>query len=415
MSSRSDIEKVLAANDIVAVIGDHLSLQNKGREMVGLCPFHDDAKPSMTVSPQKQIFKCFACGAGGDVLGFFKDYHHLTFPEALRQLADRAGIELENKPSPQDRHARDMRARLADANGQAVAYYRRALHTDAGNTTRAYLAERGVSAEMIETFQLGYAPDSWDALSKWVAKSHKDQAAFEQAGLVSRGGRNGWNDRLRHRLIFPILDELNRTVAFGARYLEGSTRQDKSDAKYLNSPDTLLFDKSRVLYGMHAASASMRKQRRAVVVEGYMDVIACHQYGITTAVAALGTAFTAGHVKMLRRYVDQIDFVFDADAAGQRAAERAAEVAVAEGIDARVIVLPDDPAMQAQLGGKDPDEILAQPGGLERFNALLDAGEDVLPWLLSRFEQQYRGSHNMSSRMRMAEAFFTAFRPRRII
>ncbi|MEO0477195.1 MAG: DNA primase, partial [Planctomycetota bacterium] len=366
-SGNNDRERVHASTDLIRLIGEHVQLRPKGREFAGLCPFHDDKNPSMMVSPQKQIYKCFSCGAGGDCFSFVMDYHKLSFPEALKMLADRSGIELTPfKPgkggSAPDPKSSDRRKRLLSVNEQALAFFRAQLQSPAGEPVRDYLAKRGVSAEMIEQFQLGYAPHSWHALSEEVSAKRLDKPAFEAAGLIANGNR-GLYDKLRHRLIFPIGDRLGRPIAFGGRTLPGNELDDPTvDAKYLNSPETLLFNKSRTLYGLDLAKQPIINSKTAVIVEGYTDVIACHQHDRRNVIAALGTAFTAEHAKDLRRLCDKVVLVFDGDAAGHKAADRAVEVLLTSEIDVAVVILPE---------GKDPDELLAQGGGEEAWDALI--------------------------------------------
>ena len=395
-----DRDKVQAATDLVRLIGEQINLKAKGREFVGLCPFHDDKKPSMQVSPQKQIYKCFSCGAGGDAFSFVMNYHKMTFVESLKYLAQRAGIELTPWTPGKGSGIRDQgsekradeRKALAEANERAVGFYRAMLrHVEHGAEARAYLERRGVTAEMIDTFQLGYAPDRWDGLVQTIPHKGWDAKPFEAAGLIKpRKTGDGSFDFLRHRLIFPIFDAIGRPIAFGGRKL-----REEDEPKYLNSPETPLFHKSATLYGLHAAKKPIIDAKTAVLVEGYTDVIACHQAGACNVVAALGTALTAEHVRELRRYCEHVILVMDGDAAGQKAADRAIEVFLTGDLDVSIAVLPD---------GQDPDELL-KTGGLERWNEVLTTATDAITFQFERVAEQLDGGGTVTGRQRVAEGF----------
>ncbi len=402
-SGNNDRDRVLTSTDIVRLIGEHVQLRPKGREFAGLCPFHDDKNPSMQVSPQKQIYKCFSCGAGGSCFDFVMNYHKLSFPEAMKMLADRAGIELTpfkpgkggSAPNPQ---SSDRRKRLLAVNELALAYFQAQLQSPEADSVRDYLVNRGVSDEMIERFQLGYAPHSWHALSEEITAKRWDKAAFENAGLIANGQR-GLYDKLRHRLIFPICDDMGRAIAFGGRTLPGNELDDPTvDAKYLNSPETLLFNKSRTLYGLDLAKKAIIDAKTAVIVEGYTDVIACHQHGRCNVIAALGTAFTTEHATKLRRFCEQVVLVFDGDAAGHKAADRAVEVLLTSEIDVAVVILPE---------GKDPDELLAQEDGEAAWDALIASAPNAMAYLLTQFENDLASSETMSGKQDAATAFLT--------
>ena len=402
-TGNNDRERVLASTDIVRLIGEHVQLRPKGREFAGLCPFHDDKNPSMQVSPQKQIYKCFSCGAGGTAFDFVMGYHKLDFREALKMLADRAGIELTPfKPgkggAAPDPQTSDRRKRLLAVNELALAFFQAQLQSPQGEQARSYLAKRGVSAEMIEQFQLGYAPHSWHALAEEVADKRFDKPAFEAAGLIANGNR-GLYDKLRHRLVFPISDDMGRAIAFGGRTLPGNELDDPTvDAKYLNSPETLLFNKSQTLYGLDLAKKAVIDAKTAVIVEGYTDVIACHQHDRRNVIAALGTAFTAEHATKLRRFCEKVVLVFDGDAAGHKAADRAVEVLLASEIDVAVVILPE---------GKDPDELLAQDGGEEAWDTLIESAPGAMVYLLAQFESDLDDTATMAGKQDAATAFLT--------
>jgi len=402
-TGNNDRERVLASTDIVRLIGEHVQLRPKGREFAGLCPFHDDKTPSMQVSPQKQIYKCFSCGAGGSCFDFVMGYHKLDFREALKMLADRAGIELTPfKPgkggAAPDPKSGDRRKRLLAVNELALSFYQDQLKADQAQGIRDYVRERGISDEMVEQFQLGYAPMSWHALAQTVNDKRWDRPAFEAAGLIA-AGRNGDYDKLRHRLIFPIADDMGRAIAFGGRTLPDNTLDDPTtDAKYLNSPETLLFNKSRTLYGLHLAKKAIIDAKTAVIVEGYTDVVACHQHGKRNVVAALGTAFTPEHAAKLRRFCEKVVLVFDGDAAGHKAADRAVDVLLTGEIDVAVVILPE---------GQDPDELLAAEGGEAQWDDLISDAPDAMQYLLHQFEQQLADSGTMAGKQDAATAFLT--------
>ncbi|MEX0741411.1 MAG: DNA primase, partial [Phycisphaeraceae bacterium] len=332
---------MLEASDLVRLIGDHVSLRPRGKEFVGLCPFHEDKNPSMYVSPSKQIYKCFSCGAGGDAFSFMMGYHKMSFPEALEHLAERNNIKLPKRSagtSGEGDEGPSPRQRIQQANQLAQRFFKQ-TYTDAslGKIARDYVTSRGISDAMVEAFGIGCAPDAWDALAGQVQKQRWDAHAFEQAGLIAnRKTGNGHYDRLRHRLIFPICDTLGRPIAFGGRTLPDSKLGDKSDAKYLNSPETPLFNKSATLFGLHLAQQTIIAKRTAVIVEGYTDVVAAHQAGRANVVATLGTALTKEHARQLRRYCDRVVLVFDADEAGQKAADRALNVFFEENLDVHI-------------------------------------------------------------------------------
>jgi DNA primase len=398
----SDRDRVLDATDMVALVGEHVQLRPKGREHVGICPFHDDRAPSMTVVTHKGagFYKCFSCGAAGNAIDFMMNYHKMEFIDALRALAERAGIELQQ--TRREDGATGGRRALLRANAIAANYFRRALaHAEAGAAANAALERRGISTEMRERFQLGAAPDGWDGFVRHIdrlrahsAGSRGDDAVpeldvFRAAGLV-RDGRQGPIDGFRNRVIFPICDEMGQPIAFGARQINP-----EDQPKYLNSPESGVFHKGRGLYGIHLAKKSIIDARTAVICEGYTDVIACHAAGVTNAVATLGTALTRDHARVLKRLAERIVLLFDGDAAGQKAADRAIEVFFAEPVDVRICTLPDE---------LDPDELLRQEGGRARFDEALAKSEDALRHFVRRFRQDFRAANGLSAQQQRIEA-----------
>lgn len=391
-------DQVQQATDIVQLVSEHVALKQRGGEYVGLCPFHEDKNPSMYVSPRKQIFKCFACGMGGDVFTWQMKYHRLEFREALESLAERAGIQLEKHPGRSgstEPGAKSNRQRLADANEKALAFFRHCLDDKAaGQIARDYLDRRGMHPDMIEAFQLGYAPDAWDALNNYARKMGWDLNAFEQAGLIApRKSGQGCYDKLRHRLIFPICDAMGRPIAFGGRKL-----REEDNPKYLNSPETLLFNKSATLYGLHLAKKAIMDSHTAVIVEGYTDVIACHQAGAKNVLATLGTAFTAEHVKELRRFAEKVILVFDGDTAGQKAAERAVDIFMHAEVDVAIAILPE---------GKDPADLLAEEDGLEQWRQAMDAASSAMDFLFGLFGRTINQTDSVTGRQRQASQFIS--------
>lgn len=389
-----DKERVRNASDIVRVVGDVVALKAKGREYVGLCPFHDDKKPSMWVSPAKGIFKCFACGAGGDVFTFVQKYHAMDFREALEFLAERAGIEL-SKPAPRSGpgaasgeygHESDEegvgRKDLLRANAAGMEFFRKVLqHPEAGQVGRDIIARRGIAPEMVELFGIGLAPTGWDGLASRLAGMGANLAAYAEAGLLKRRDGGGYYDAFRNRLMFPIQDQFGRVIAFGGRKIA-----EEDEPKYLNSPESRIFEKAGTLYGLPHAARTIQQRRMAVITEGYTDTIACHQAGLTNAVATLGTALTARHAAVLRRMCDTVVLMFDGDEAGQRAADRAVEVFFAEELDVKICTLA------GHTDAKDPDELLKREGGLAVLERAIAAAPDLLSYRYARIRQRLAGA-----------------------
>ena len=372
---RDDLKRqVQEATDIIELIGEQVTLRPKGKEFAGLCPFHEDRNPSMFVSPQKQIYKCFVCGAGGDVFSFAMNYHKLSFPEALKVLGERAGIQIKDTHQQGDPGQPTVRQKLSEANKCACTFFQRQYqHEQTGAKVRDYVAKRGINDQMLDAFQIGYAPDSWDQFAQYLQQRHLPVEDFVDAGLVSpRSSGGGLFDRMRHRLIFPICDALGRPIAFGGRILPDGTIDDKNEAKYLNSPETPLFNKSATLYGLHLAKQTILQTRTAVIVEGYTDVVACHQHGVRNVVATLGTALTKEHAHALRHFAEKVVLIFDADDAGQKAADRAVEVFIGGSLDVTIAVLPNR---------MDPDELLALPDGQAQWD--VQSKTRVMRWIIS--------------------------------
>ncbi|MGA2678459.1 MAG: DNA primase [Sedimentisphaerales bacterium] len=367
------ISRIQQANDIVDVIGEHLSLKRKGREMVGLCPFHEDHRPSFNVNPTKQIFKCFACGAGGDVVKFIQMREGLSFPQALHRLADRAGIKIEPlRPytSHESRGTSDDTDpnEIARANAWAAKYFAANLaHPEKGKDARKYVADRQLSDESVKSWQIGLAIGADNDLLSAARQKKIPDKLLLAAGLVVGAG-SSLSDKFVNRLMFTIADVTGRIIAFGGRTLSGE------GAKYINSPTTALFDKSNALFGLDHARHQMVSSDTGVVVEGYTDCIMAHQFGVSNVVATLGTSFTAGHARILRRYAKKVVLLFDSDTAGLEAANRALGVALSSRIDIGIASVPQ---------GKDPcDFLLAQ--GKEPFAKLIADATDVFEFKWTR-------------------------------
>jgi len=364
MTDNNVIEEIRVRLDIVDVISDYTDLKKAGSNYKALCPFHSEKTPSFMVSPQKQIFHCFGCGAGGDIFSFIMKYENVSFPEALRTLAQRAGVEL--------RQSRKYRGRDTDdlyrIHAEATEFYLSNLAGHRG--AQEYLEQRGLSKEVIGMFRLGYSPSQSQALYRLLKDNGYPDHLIEKSGLVKFPEKGSPYDMFRGRIMFPITDVNNRVVAFGARALDVKPRS--SVPKYINSPETPIFRKGLLLYGLDVAHKNIRQKGYAMVMEGYMDVIVCHQYGFTNAVAPLGTALTEGQMKKLRAYAKKVLLVFDGDDAGLRAARRSLPIIYATGMQAKVMFLPE---------GYDPDSFLREKGP-EEFRKLFPHAKGLVDFYL---------------------------------
>lgn len=353
------IEEVRSKNDIVDVVSQYVKLTRKGSSYFGLCPFHNEKTPSFSVTPGKQMYYCFGCGAGGNVFNFIMEYENFTFGEALKYLADRAGVEL-----PRIEYSREVREKakekseLLEINKQAAQYYYYQLRTEKGAAGYQYLSGRGLTEETMRSFGLGYSDKFSDGLYRYLkSKGYKDDR-LRESGLFNVDERHGMYDKFWNRVIFPIMDVNNRVIGFGGRVMGDGK------PKYLNSPETKIFDKSRNLYGLNVA----RKTRKNYIIlcEGYMDVISMHQAGFTNAVASLGTALTSGHASLLKRYTQEVLLLYDSDEAGIRAALRGIPILREAGVNSRVVDLKPY---------KDPDEFIKNMGA-EAFEDRLNRASD---------------------------------------
>jgi len=354
--------------DLAELVSEYVRLERAGKNFKGLCPFHTEKTPSFFVSPALNRFHCFGCGASGDVFTFLMRIEGLSFREAMRRLAERAGIELREETLPQE--TPDERDRLRRLVYAANFFYRQCLRR--APHAQQYLTQRGLTPETIEAFELGYAPDGWDHLLRFLQRHNFSLGDAERAGLLkARDDGSGYYDRFRNRITFPIHDASGRVVAFGARTIGDE------EPKYLNSPETPLFEKRNTLYGWHRARSAILRQRAALIVEGYLDLIMLHQYGFTHSVATLGTAFTDEHAARLKRLAERVYLMFDSDAAGVRATLRAGEALAQAGIPTLIVRLPE---------GDDPDSLLRTQGAA----ALQRALDAAIPLALFGIEQVIR-------------------------
>ena len=360
------IEKIKEQNDIVDIISENVRLKKAGRNFTGLCPFHNDKSPSFSVSPEKQIYKCFSCGEAGNVITFVMKYKKLTFQEAVKHLADKAGIPLEIG-GHENSKASKKRDLLFKVNVEAARYFFANLQKT--KMAKDYFLRRGIKEEVIKRFGLGYAFDSWHGLINYLRnKGFRDDLLLE-AGLILKSEKSGNTyDRFRNRVIFPVFDVRGRVIGFGGRVL------DDSKPKYLNSPETMVFQKGTNLYGLNFAIKNKLEEDYIIIVEGYMDLISLHQHGITNTVASLGTALTVNQARLLKRYVSKVIISYDADVAGQTATLRGLEILRNTGFDVKVLKVPQ---------GKDPDEFVRN-NGKEAFLKLVKNALPLIEYRIKR-------------------------------
>ena len=364
--SSESVERVKQAADIVEVISAHTDLRRQGAHYMGLCPFHDERSPSFSVEPQEKLYHCFGCGVGGDVIKFVEEKDGLNFAEAVELLADRYGVELEREQEdPRAEAKRQRRRRLEELLARAAAFYSSFLwESEEAGKARDYLAGRGLREEVLRDFDVGYAPSAWDKLLVRGQRAGFSVEEMRGVGLVQRGRTGGEYDRFRERIMFPIRDRRGRVLGFGGRAM----RSDQG-AKYVNTAETEFFHKSQILYGVDRGKTAIAKAGRAVVVEGYTDVLALHQAGIEEAVGVMGTAITGEQVAALSGMVDEVVLALDADAAGQEAMLRAQSVAAGRRMRLRVAAMP---------AGEDPAEMMAAAEGPERFREILKGAEELV-------------------------------------
>jgi len=395
---QSAVREIHARIDIASFIGSYVSLRKRGNDLVGLCPFHSEKTPSFHVHPDKGFFKCFGCGVGGDVITFLSKLENLAFPDAVRMLAQKAGVELEPE-SPQTLRTRSEREAIYDANRIAAALFERMLREPQGARARAYCDQRGISQAAIEKFHLGYAPDAWNALTEELQRSGVDLALAAKAGLVKRGER-GYYDFYRDRLMVPTYATTGEVIAFGGRSLGDA------EPKYLNTSTTPVYTKGRHLFALNLARRAASAERTLIVVEGYLDCITLHQAGFENAVASLGTAFTEDQAKELRKYADGIFLCFDGDVAGNAAAAKAVEIAAQviedAGSGVRIVTLPTS---------ADPDSFIREHGA-SAFGELLKAAKPAIEFRLEReAERLARGFESPARIAAQAESLIRRMTP----
>lgn len=390
------IEQIAAANDIVEVIGTYFPLKRAGSTFKALCPFHQEKTPSFTVSPSRQTFHCFGCGAGGSVFRFVMDYEHLEFPAAVKKLAQRVGIpvieERGMSSSDEDRQQETRRVLLQLHAEAAEWFHENLVKKEAGEPARKYLKGRGIDKRIAKEWQIGFAPESWDAFLDWALDRGYQQRLLLESGLIARreesGGDNRGYDRFRNRIMFPIHNDVGEVVAFSGRILD----KNAETAKYVNSPETPLFRKGRVLFGLHKTKRGLIEADCAIVCEGQLDLITLFEAGITNVVAPQGTAFTEQQARILKRFVSEVVLCFDADAAGQKAAERSLDALLQNNLVVRVAEMP---------AGEDPDSLIRNRGR-EAFEKQVSGARDFFDWWIER-ESSAADLDSLGAKMQVAQ------------
>ncbi len=360
------IDQILDRLDIVEVVSEYIQLKKAGRNFKANCPFHNEKTPSFIVSAEKQIYHCFGCHAGGNVIGFVMQYEKMEFPEAVKMLAERAGVELP-KYEKADDAATSLASQLYELNNLAAGFYQDYLRSDKGKKALDYMKKRGLSSENLSEFRIGYAPEGWEVFTSYATARKIAPALLRKAGLTipSEKGKGDY-DRFRGRITFPIFNERGSIVAFGARVMDSSL------PKYINSPETLVYNKSNILYGLNFAKRGIREKGYAIIVEGYLDVIIPFQYGVTNVVATSGTALTQRQASMLKKYTDTAVMVFDADQAGESASLRGLDIFIENGMKVKVATLPK---------GEDPDSFVRK-NGKEGFEKITESAKGLFDYKL---------------------------------
>ncbi len=363
------VSEILNTSDIVDVISESVILKKSGGNFFGLCPFHSEKTPSFSVNASKQIFHCFGCSAGGNVLSYVMKYHGITFPEAAKMMARKYNITIETKEiDPAIKRQLHLKENLFRLNKIVMGtYFDELKNSKTGEIARQYLKDRGILDDTIELFRLGFSPDNWDTIVKVLKERKISKNIAVQSGLIlERKQNNGYYDRFRNRIMFPIFDINMQVAGFGGRVM------DDSMPKYMNSPETPIYNKSRILYGLHMSKQFCRQQGLVYIVEGYFDFLSLYQHGIKNTVASLGTALTADHVRILKGYAPRMVLVFDSDTAGINAAKRSIKIFMNEGVDTRILVLPQ---------GNDPDSYVVKHGQ-KAFNELALNAKTIMQFLL---------------------------------
>jgi len=378
-AANDKVEEIRRASDILDIILEYVSLTKSGRNYKGLCPFHHEKTPSFMVSPDKQIYHCFGCGAGGNVFAFLMKLENLTFPAVLKKLAAKYGIKFNVSGNSKEAEQIDTVYKI---NEEASMFFAAALSKTVGKKAQSYLDERGIDELIIKKFNVGYAPDSWDSLSTYLSAKRFSREDIVKSGLVveKQDGR-GYYDRFRDRVIFPIEDRDGKVVGFGGRTIGTA----KDGAKYINSPETPIYRKGKILYGLSYSKEYIREAKTALITEGYMDAITAVKYGFNNIVATLGTALTEDHLKVLRAYTDNLILVFDADAAGVKAVIRAWETIAAAGLSSKVLVLPSGEDLDSSLRNRGSEFVQKQ------ISDAVDTGEFIISELVKPFDLKDSG------------------------
>jgi DNA primase len=379
--SDESIQKVAESSDIVEIISGYFPLKRAGTSFRAICPFHKEKSPSFHVNPSRQSFHCFGCGAGGGVFRFVMDYEHLDFPTTVRRLAQRAGIALIEENDPAEKSRRDLRSRLLNLHREASAWFHmNLLRNREAEHARAYLKKRGLTKEIALAWQLGYAPAGWETLREWALSKGFTRDELLQGGLLTakEGDQQGGYDRFRDRLMFPIRNDYGEPVAFSGRILTVSQKE----AKYVNSPETPIFSKGRVLFGLDKSKRSLIDEESAIVLEGQIDLISAFEHGVTNVVAPQGTAFTSDQARLLRRFVERVTLCFDSDTAGQNAVERSLPALLSAGIEVLVAALPS---------GQDPDSLIREKG-VDAFRQQILEARDFFDHTIERAQKESGGS-----------------------
>jgi len=379
--SRETIERIKSNAEIVEVVSDYVTLKKRGSNLMACCPFHNEKSPSFNVNPRLGIYKCFGCGKSGDSISFVMEYDKLTYPEALRQLAGKYGIEIEeDKSTPQEKENRSERESLLIVLNYARKYYQEILteNQEGKSIGLSYFKERGFSDKTIQAFELGYSMDSYDAFLNEAKRNQYSIELLDKAGLIKqREGKEGYYDRFRGRVIFPIHNPQGKTIAFGARILKA----DKNVAKYLNSPETEVYHKSHVLYGLFQAKNSIRQEENCFLVEGYTDVISMHQAGVENVVASSGTSLTIEQARLIKRYTENVTVLYDGDPAGIKASLRGIEILLEEGLNVRVALFPDK---------EDPDSFVRKIGAVAFAEFIKSNTKDFITFKTEMFLEEIK-------------------------
>jgi DNA primase len=369
--------EILLRSDLIEIVSEYVRLTKRGRNFVGLCPFHNEKTPSFTISPDKQIYKCFGCGKSGNVITFLMEHNGLSYLESLKFLGDKYGVKFEYTQTNKDETLQIEE--VYEVLAKATQYFQKFLYTKEGVVCKEYYETRGFTKRTIEEFKLGFAPNSFEQLSNYLKKEGFSEDTIKEAGLSVESETGKHYDRFRNRAIFPIQDIFGRIIAFGARQLEN----EKNQPKYINSPQTIVYDKSKVLYGIFQAKNNIINKQQSILVEGYADVITLHQYGFKNAIASSGTSLTEEQLKQLKRYSDNILILYDGDQAGINATERAIELALQQAFNVHSVILPNN---------NDPDIFLKENGA----NALSKILAEPLNFILFFFEKNKKSPDFLS-------------------